>query len=174
MLNKFFEGQPSFDWDDVVVASSHGQVRRGGGQVHKVSYHLFVPGFKMTMAAMKHRLEAVDGDRLMDRTVYKSTQKLRAVGATKTARDKRVLSVEGTLSREVAAASLVQLTAEDDIVVRSRPMAGSALPVPVPSPGLRSMCASQMSGGVRPPVHSSKRQRTPLTEVAEEVCVCCV
>ena len=121
VLEKFFEGQPSFSWDKVIIASSHGLVDEGD----KVSFHFIVPGFQMTMASIKARLEAVDADGVFDRMPYsRGTQKLRAVGSIKTRADPRPLVLCGREpTRELLEASLVQLVAEDDVHLHFAPTA---------------------------------------------------
>ena len=144
ILEKFFAGQPTFDWSKVIVASSHGEVRKSRkdargrkgrtpetdentppGQLgeqrdrdvyHKLSFRIIVPGFKMTMSAMKQRLAEVDPRGVFDRSPYMKTQKLRVVGAHKTPEDRRVMDLHGQLpTREAMGLSLVQVVGEEDV-----------------------------------------------------------
>ena len=123
VVERFFEGQESFSWERVLVASSHGLVTKRGEQKHKVSFRLIVPGFKMTTAAMKRRLIAVDPRRVFDRQPYgETTQKLRAVGSIKTPEDRRVMHYDGTATAELLESTLVQLVREEDVLIEAAPV----------------------------------------------------
>ena len=73
--------------DRVLIASSHGG--------DKLSYRLFVPGYRMQMADIKRRLVrlGLDQNRPFDSAIYGTNQKLRMVGSIKTKQDRRPLKL---------------------------------------------------------------------------------
>ena len=81
--------------DGVVIASSH------GGE--KLSYRIFVLGFRMTMSDIKKRIIrlGLDKNRPFDTAIYSANQKLRMVGSIKTPEDARVLKLIDAEHRDV-------------------------------------------------------------------------
>ena len=71
----------------VVIAESHGG--------DKLSFRLYVPGYKMVISDIKKRLVrlGLDKNRPFDGAVYGSQQKLRTLGSYKTETDRRVLKL---------------------------------------------------------------------------------
>ena len=130
VLEKFFEGH-AFDWErQVIIASSHGRTPR----CYKISYRLVVTGFRMTMAAVKARLVAVDTEKLFDPAPYNKTQKLRAVGAIKAASDRRVMD----LARRPITAELLGTTlVRSELVVIEVPGGSTLIFVFAAGPGRR-------------------------------------
>ena len=94
---------------DIVIASSHSPPGTG----NKLSYRLFVPGFRMLVADMKKRLVrlGLDKNRPFDGAIYGANQKLRMVGSFKTPDDRRVLAlVDREPTEAVLLDTLVQVT----------------------------------------------------------------
>ena len=82
--------------DRVLIASSHGG--------DKLSYRLFVPGYRMQMADIKHRLVrlGLDKNRPFDSAIYGTNQKLRMVGSIKTKQDRRPLKLVDATGADIA------------------------------------------------------------------------
>ena len=80
--------------DRFIVAASHG-AGEGHPNGDKLSYRIFVPGFRMRMADIKARLLrlGLDKNRPFDAAIYGSQQKLRMVGSIKTQQDPRPLEL---------------------------------------------------------------------------------
>ena len=83
--------------EGVVIASSH------GGE--KLSYRIFVPGFRMRMSDIKKRITRLALDNKsggpFDTAIYSANQKLRMVGSIKTPADARVLKLIDAEHRDV-------------------------------------------------------------------------
>ena len=97
-LDRFFGFTP----ETIVIASSHSPPGTG----NKLSYRLFVPGFRMLASDMKKRLVrlGLDKNRPFDGAIYGANQKLRMVGSFKTPDDRRVLAL---VDREPTEATLL-------------------------------------------------------------------
>ena len=98
-----------FTPETIVIASSHSPPGTG----NKLSYRLFVPGFRMLVADMKKRLVrlGLDKNRPFDGAIYGANQKLRMVGSFKTPDDRRVLAlVDREPTEAVLLDTLVQVT----------------------------------------------------------------
>ena len=97
----------------VLIAAAHGG--------DKLSYRLFVPGYRMRMSDIKARIVrlGLDKNRPFDAAIYGAQQKLRMVGSIKTPQDQRPLKlvdrngceVEPTL--DLLMDTLVQVVNED-------------------------------------------------------------
>ena len=104
-VNRFFGFTPP----TIVIASSHSPPGTG----NKLSYRLFVPGYRMLVSDMKKRLVrlGLDKNRPFDGAIYGANQKLRMVGSFKTPDDRRVLALVDREPTEAALLdTLVQVT----------------------------------------------------------------
>ena len=104
-VDRFFGFTPP----EIVIASSHSPP----GQGNKLSYRIFVPGFRMLVADMKKRLVrlGLDKNRPFDGAIYGANQKLRMVGSFKTPDDRRVLAlVDREPTEAILLDTLVQVT----------------------------------------------------------------
>ena len=89
----FFGHMP--DPDGIVIAASHGP--------GKLSFRIFVLGFRMRMSDIKRRIVrlGLDKDHPFDTAIYGATQKLRMVGSIKEPSDARVLKLIDAQHRDV-------------------------------------------------------------------------
>ena len=80
----------------VRIAASHGP--------NKLSFRIFVPGYRMALADIKKRIVRLklDKDRPFDSAIYGSNQKLRMVGSIKTKEDRRPLKLIDATGAPVA------------------------------------------------------------------------
>ena len=80
----------------VRIAASHGP--------NKLSFRIFVPGYRMALADVKKRIVRLklDKDRPFDSAIYGSNQKLRMVGSIKTKEDRRPLKLIDATGAPVA------------------------------------------------------------------------
>ena len=132
-VDKFFGFKPT----RVVVTASHGN--------GKLSYHIFVPGYRMKISDIKKRIVRLelDKNRPFDTAVYGSNQKFRMVGSYETEADRRTLVFTGGLevNHDNVADTIVQHIEDDwpllDEVMpaafSSQPYTSSAPPQPQPS-----------------------------------------
>ena len=78
----------------ILVAAAHGQ---GEGHPHgdKLSFRIYVQGYRMVMADVKKRLVrlGLDKNRPFDAAIYGANQKLRMAGSIKTKQDRRPLKL---------------------------------------------------------------------------------
>ena len=116
----------------VLIASSH------GGQ--KLSYRIYVPGFRMLLADVKLRLVrlGLDKGRPFDAAIYGANQKLRMAGSIKTPEDARVLKLIDAQGRDLQPTedllkdTLVQVVDEAWPLLTEPPQ--TAAPVKPPTP----------------------------------------
>ena len=122
-----FFGHP-FPRDRIVIASSHGG--------DKLSFRIFVPGFRMLMADIKARIVrlGLDKNRPFDAAIYGATQKLRMVGSIKTPEDARPL-ILSTLhgkpvdpTKDLLLDTIVQVTHPDWPLLTENDTAAPSLP----------------------------------------------
>ena len=130
-VDAFFGFTPA----DVVVASSHAGVSDGD----KLSYRIFVPGFRMALTDVKKRILRLGLDGKaggpFDPAIYGANQKLRCVGSIKTPDDRRVLKLidadhnDVQPTADLLRATLVQeVDAAWPLLTETTPPSADALP----------------------------------------------
>ena len=113
---------------NIIIASSHSPPGTG----NKLSYRLFVPGFRMLVADMKKRLVrlGLDKNRPFDGAIYGANQKLRMVGSFKTPDDRRVLAlVDREPTEAILLDTLVQVTDPSWPLLAEPPLGPTAGPL---------------------------------------------
>ena len=157
-VDTFFGFKPT----RVVVTEAHGG--------DKLSFHIFVPGYRMKIADIKKRLVrlGLDKNRPFDTAVYGSNQKFRMVGSYKTETDQRPLIFRGGIepTHDAVRDTIVQHVEDDwPLLQEADPQPSAAQPPlkPTPKPASKppQSAASTAASGSDPPAPKRARGRPP-------------
>ena len=141
---------------NIIIASSHSPPGTG----NKLSYRLFVPGFRMLVSDMKKRLVrlGLDKNRPFDGAIYGANQKLRMVGSFKTPDDRRVLAL---VDREPTEAALLDTLVQ--VIDPSWPLLTEGSPAANAAPLTALFSAAGSSTKPIKPTKPSKRPAPPAS-----------
>ena len=116
----------------------------------KLSYRIFLPDYKMTIADQKRRLQrlGLDKNRPFDAAVYGTNQKLRMVGSFKKPDDRRVLKfLDGSAPTEQNIMDTIVQYTTPDMTLLTEPTA-TAPPTPPPSNAAPATTSASTSASI--------------------------
>ena len=152
-IDTFFGFRP----DRIVISASH------GGE--KLSYRVYVPGYRMRMADQKARLVrlGLDKNRPFDAAIYGSQQKLRMTGSIKTPQDTRVLKLIDAQGKNLLPTEALLLDTLVQVVEEDWPLLteGSSQPTAPTVPAPRAPAPAAPTDPTAPAAHEPPQLALP-------------